>query len=84
MHPPPPSSPLGSNGGGGRACRPTLTDCSPALAVRAIRKKLAVKAHPAVLIKTLTVLEACMKNCGRPMHARVAEKGGWRRRTVPH
>ena len=32
------------------------------------------KAHPAVLVKALLVLEACSKNCGRRFHLQIADR----------
>lgn len=45
-------------------------------AMRAIRKRLAQNAgkNYTVIMYTLTVLETCVKNCGKPLHVLVAQK----------
>lgn len=52
------------------------TENGPREAIRAIRKRLQVnmgKNHT-VIMYTLTVLETCVKNCGRKFHVLVAQK----------
>lgn len=42
--------------------------------IKYLKKKLTTKAHPAVLVKTLLVLETCTKNCGRRFHLQLADR----------
>jgi hypothetical protein len=50
------------------------TDDGPKDAIRALRKRLfGNKAYKQVLL-ALSVLETCVKNCGKRFHVRVAEK----------